>query len=108
VPAVAGILTDRDFVRARLGHYAALSTIRVTGVMRRNPLFDESETLANAVRALRARAARRFSDATGASSDCSAATICWPSSPPGSRPWRRSSPVKTGAGSTERAGDRTP
>ena len=59
-PAVAGILTDRDIVRARLGQCAALSTIRVAGVMTRNPLvFDESESLVNALRALRARAVRR-------------------------------------------------
>ena len=59
-PAVAGILTDRDIVRARLGHCGALSAISVAGVMTRNPLvFDANETLTNALRALRARDVRR-------------------------------------------------
>ena len=59
-PAVAGILTDRDIVRARLGHSGALSAIGVSAVMTRDPLvFDEDETLTNALRALRARDVRR-------------------------------------------------
>ena len=59
-PAVAGILTDRDIVRARLEHSGALSAISVSTVMTRDPLvFDEDETLTNALRALRARDVRR-------------------------------------------------
>lgn len=59
-PRVAGILTDRDIVRARLDHSGSLNAISAESVMTRDPLLlDEEETLTNALRALRARDVRR-------------------------------------------------
>ncbi len=59
-PAVAGIITDRDIVRARLEHASALSALDVADVMTRAPLvLDAQESLTNAIRHLQARRVRR-------------------------------------------------
>ncbi len=59
-PAVAGIITDRDIVRARLEHASALSALDVADVMTRTPLvLDAQESLTNAIRHLQARRVRR-------------------------------------------------
>lgn len=58
--AVVGILTDRDIVRARVYHSSALSALDVADVMTRNPLtILASDSVANAIRHLRARGVRR-------------------------------------------------
>jgi CBS domain-containing protein len=57
---VAGILTDRDIVRARLKHSGALSTLNVADVMTAEPLVLEAHLgIDNALRNLQARAVRR-------------------------------------------------
>ncbi len=57
---VAGIITDRDIVRARLEHAGSLSTLNVADVMTRAPLvLDAGDSLAGAIRHLRARGVRR-------------------------------------------------
>ena len=57
---VAGILTDRDIVRARLKHSGALSTLDVADVMTAEPLVLEAHLgIDNALRNLQARAVRR-------------------------------------------------
>ena len=49
---VAGIITYRDIVRARLAHVGALSAVSADAAMRRDPLMcDESESVTNARRA---------------------------------------------------------
>ncbi len=59
-PAVAGIITDRDIVRARLEHASALAALDVADVMTRAPLvIDAQESLTNAIRHLQARRVRR-------------------------------------------------
>jgi CBS domain-containing protein len=58
--AVVGILTDRDIVRARLHHSSALSALDVADVMTRDPLsIRGSDSLAGAIRHMRARGVRR-------------------------------------------------
>ncbi|MHB1869829.1 MAG: CBS domain-containing protein [Steroidobacteraceae bacterium] len=57
---VAGIITDRDIVRARLGRSSALSALHVADVMSRTPLvLDAEDSIANAIRHLQARCVRR-------------------------------------------------
>jgi CBS domain-containing protein len=57
---VAGIITDRDIVRARLGRSSALSALHVADVMTRTPLvLDAEDSIANAIRHLQARCVRR-------------------------------------------------
>lgn len=57
---VAGIITDRDIVRARLGHSSALSALLVADVMTRTPLvLDAEDSIANAIGHLEARGVRR-------------------------------------------------
>lgn len=57
---VAGIITDRDIVRARLEHASALSALDVADVMTRTPLvIDARDSLTNAIRHLQARGVRR-------------------------------------------------
>lgn len=57
---VAGIITDRDIVRARLGRSSALSALLVADVMTRTPLvLDAEDSVANAIRHLQARGVRR-------------------------------------------------
>lgn len=58
--AVTGIITDRDVVRARLEHSGSLSALDVADVMTRDPLvLDETQSVAMAIRNLRARGVRR-------------------------------------------------
>ncbi len=57
---VAGMLTDRDIVRARLKHSGALSTLNVADVMTVQPLVLEANVgIDNALRNLQAREVRR-------------------------------------------------
>ncbi len=57
---VAGMLTDRDIVRARLRHSGALSTLNVADVMTVQPLVLEANIgIDNALRNLQAREVRR-------------------------------------------------
>ena len=57
---VAGMLTDRDIVRARLKHSGALSTLNVADVMTAQPLvLDANVGIDNALRNLQAREVRR-------------------------------------------------
>ncbi len=57
---VAGILTDRDIVRARLEHSSSLAALNVADVMTRAPLvIDAGDSLAGAIRHLQARSVRR-------------------------------------------------
>ena len=57
---VAGMLTDRDVVRARLKHSGALSTLSVADVMTVQPLVLEANVgIDNALRNLQAREVRR-------------------------------------------------
>ena len=57
---VAGMLTDRDIVRARLKHSGALSTLNVADVMTVQPLVLEANIgIDNALRNLQAREVRR-------------------------------------------------
>lgn len=58
--SVAGILTDRDIVRARLQHTSALSALDVADAMTLDPLIiDADESIPNAIRHLKARSVRR-------------------------------------------------
>jgi CBS domain-containing protein len=57
---VAGIITDRDIVRARLGRSSALSALHVADVMTHTPLvLDAEDSIASAIRHLQARCVRR-------------------------------------------------
>ena len=57
---VAGILTDRDIVRAQLARTADLSRLSAGDVMTRNPLvIGEEESADGAIAHLRARGVRR-------------------------------------------------
>jgi CBS domain-containing protein len=57
---VAGILTDRDIVRAQLVHAAALTSLSVGEAMTRDPLvLFEQEPIDGAIAHLRARGVRR-------------------------------------------------
>lgn len=59
-PTVAGILTDRDIVCARLEHSSSLCALDVADVMTRTPLvLDADDSIVNAIRHLRARCVRR-------------------------------------------------
>ena len=56
----AGIITDRDIVRARLGRSSALSALHVADVMTHTPLvLDAEDSIASAIRHLQARCVRR-------------------------------------------------
>lgn len=57
---VAGMLTDRDIVRARLGHCGTLSTLSVAVVMTPEPVVLEAHAgIDSALRNQEARAVRR-------------------------------------------------
>jgi CBS domain-containing protein len=57
---VAGILTDRDIVRAQLAHVATLTNVSVGEAMTRDPLvLLEQEPIDSAIAHLRARGVRR-------------------------------------------------
>jgi CBS domain-containing protein len=57
---VAGMLTDRDIVQARLKHSGALSTLNVADVMTAQPLVLQTEVgIDNALRNLQARDVQR-------------------------------------------------
>lgn len=57
---VAGIITDRDVLRAQLERTADLSRLSAGEVMTRNPLvIDEAESVGGAIAHLRARGVRR-------------------------------------------------
>ena len=59
-PHVAGIITDRDIVRAQLERTADLSRLSAGATMTRNPLvLDEHESIEGAIAHLRARGVRR-------------------------------------------------
>ena len=59
-PHVAGIITDRDIVRAQLERVADLSRLSAAEAMTPKPLvFDEREPLDGAIAHLRARGVRR-------------------------------------------------
>ncbi len=59
-PRAAGIITDRDIVRAQLARTADLSRLSAGDVMTRNPLvIGEEESADGAIAHLRARGVRR-------------------------------------------------
>ena len=59
-PRVAGILTDRDILRAQLQHTADLSRLGVRECMSREPLvLKEDASIEEAIADLRARGVRR-------------------------------------------------
>jgi CBS domain-containing protein len=59
-PTVAGIITDRDIVRAQLARTADLTSLSAEEAMTRDPLaFSEDETIDRAIAHLRARGVRR-------------------------------------------------
>jgi len=59
-PCVAGIITDRDIVRAQLERTADLSRLSAGETMTPNPLaLDERESVEGAIAHLRARGVRR-------------------------------------------------
>lgn len=59
-PRVAGILTDRDIVRAQLARTADLTSLSAGETMSRDPLaLAEDETIEGAIAHLRARGVRR-------------------------------------------------
>lgn len=59
-PRVAGIITDRDIVRAQLGRTADLSSLSAREAMTRDPLvLPEEESIDGAIAHLRARGVRR-------------------------------------------------
>jgi len=68
-PVPAGIITDRDVLRAQVAHHADLAMLSAEGVMTREPLVLEERTpLQEGIRQMRARGVRRAPvvDATGA------------------------------------------
>ena len=59
-PQPAGIITDRDIVRAQLTHVADLSRLSVADVMTRSPLtLHSDQELEDAIETMRARGVRR-------------------------------------------------
>jgi len=59
-PVVAGIITDRDIVRAQLERTADLSRLSAGDIMTRDPLvLNEQESIGKAVQRLRQRGVRR-------------------------------------------------
>lgn len=68
-PVPAGIITDRDVLRAQVEHHADLAMLNAERVMTREPLVLEEHTpLQEGIRQMRARGVRRAPvvDATGA------------------------------------------
>jgi CBS domain-containing protein len=59
-PVAAGMITDRDIMRAQLSRTADLSRLRAEDVMTRDPLvLNEETSLEDAIRRMRARGVRR-------------------------------------------------
>jgi len=59
-PVAAGIITDRDIVRAQLAHTADLSRLRAEQVMTRDPLvLNGAMSVTEAIQQLRLRGVRR-------------------------------------------------